>query len=259
MLKAASGAIRARRRPVVVVAMLCALLVGGLVVAGGGDSGRTGEVGVKTGGRASSGLTGGSDDRVSASEEGGSGTTEEKRATRSGRAGTAETGRSGAAGTESSETAGGQLDDPANPLMGEQEQADGTATGPAGGPSGAAPTEEEASSSGPDYLVAARQQRSDGRTIVIHDVVFSGKGGFVAIHADEGGHNGIRGASAYLPKGTHHNVKVTLNPPLSSTSVVLPMLHADDNANRSYDFPAADGPVNYRGDTVTTLVRIDVG
>lgn len=110
-----------------------------------------------------------------------------------------------------------------------------------------------------EFTVVAVPQASDGRSVMIGEAAFTGRqGGFVVIHSDEGGRSGIRGASAYLPPGTHRQVRIELGPPLASDAVLLAMLHLDDNANRAYDFPTADAPVEQRGTEVTMLFAVDV-
>lgn len=111
---------------------------------------------------------------------------------------------------------------------------------------------------GPEFAVVANNQTGDGSTVTIDRAVFGGSGGFVVIHADEGGYSGVRGASGYLGAGTHDHVIVTLSPPAHSGTVLLAMLHVDDNANQSFDFPVADGPVFYQQKHVETYFRLDI-
>jgi len=51
----------------------------------------------------------------------------------------------------------------------------------------------------------------------------------------------IRGTSTYLGPGTHTDVEIALDDPLSEDDTVFAMAHRDTNANQAYDFPATDG------------------
>lgn len=107
------------------------------------------------------------------------------------------------------------------------------------------------------FGILARDQKSDGKTVMIDKVSFAkGTSGFVVIHADEGGHQGIRGVSAFLRPGIHEHVPVTFTVPISTTTTLIAMLHADANGTLAYE---GDPPVLVNDNFVTSLFTAAVG
>ena len=92
--------------------------------------------------------------------------------------------------------------------------------------------------------VGAIAQDTDGETVVVDSVTLH-NGGFVTVHdsslADGAVFDSIRGTSTYLGPGTHTDVEIALDDPLSEDDTVFAMAHRDTNANQAYDFPATDG------------------
>jgi len=113
--------------------------------------------------------------------------------------------------------------------------------------------------------VSAAGQETDGETIVVDEVTLH-DGGFVTVHdsslADGAVFDSIRGTSEYLAPGTHSNVEITLDEPLSEDDSVFAMAHQDANANEAYDFPATegdeDGPYVAAGGPVMSLADATV-
>ncbi|WP_336326180.1 DUF7282 domain-containing protein [Halovenus sp. HT40] len=108
-------------------------------------------------------------------------------------------------------------------------------------------------------------QSSDGTTVVIDSVDLS-EGGFVTIHdsslAAGDVIDSIRGTSEYLDAGTHENIVVELDAPLTETNQVFAMAHQDTNDNEMYDFVDsggdADGPYTAGGDIVMQSDTVSV-
>jgi len=113
--------------------------------------------------------------------------------------------------------------------------------------------------------VSAADQSSDGTTVVVERVDLS-EGGFVTIHDASLGEGAviesIRGTSEYLDAGTHEDVVVELDEPLTETNQILAMAHQDTNGNESYDFATsggnADGPYTANGAAVIDGATISV-
>lgn len=106
-------------------------------------------------------------------------------------------------------------------------------------------------------LVAFRQ-RNDGSFVVIDKVVLP-KGGYVAIYADGGGAPGQRlGVSALLMGGPSKDVRIELTKRLSSDAVVHAMLHAEDNKNRTFEFPEHDAPILSDGRVLEAAFKVMV-
>jgi PGF-CTERM protein len=113
--------------------------------------------------------------------------------------------------------------------------------------------------------VSADQASSDGETVVVESVTLH-NGGFVTVHdstlLDGAVFESIRGTSEYLEPGTHENVEIALDDPLSEDGTVFAMAHLDTNDNRVYDFPAtggeADGPSVADSDPVMDALDVSV-
>ncbi|MDF9746916.1 DUF7282 domain-containing protein [Natrinema salsiterrestre] len=92
--------------------------------------------------------------------------------------------------------------------------------------------------------VTFENQTSDGNSVVVDEVTMA-SGGFVVIHDStllEGEVVGsVIGVSAFLGPGTHENVAVTLDEPLTDAETLLAMPHRDTNDNREYDFVETEG------------------
>ncbi|MBX0284988.1 PGF-CTERM sorting domain-containing protein [Halomicroarcula sp. F28] len=92
-------------------------------------------------------------------------------------------------------------------------------------------------------------QSSDGESVTIDSVTLQ-DGGFVTIHdatlLEGATFDSIRGTSMYLGPGTHENVTVTLDEPLSENTTLVPMAHRDTDGDEAYTFEesggSADGP-----------------
>ncbi|WP_254837960.1 DUF7282 domain-containing protein [Natronomonas marina] len=107
---------------------------------------------------------------------------------------------------------------------------------------------------------------TNGNTVTVHHVDLS-EGGFVTIHDASlfGGAvlDSVRGTSAYLEPGFHSDVNITLDDPLKTSQVVVPMAHKDTNDNQEYDFVtsegSADGPyATEAGNPVVDTARASV-
>ena len=92
--------------------------------------------------------------------------------------------------------------------------------------------------------VSGDADASDGETIVVESVTLH-NGGFVTVHdstlADGAVLESVRGTSEYLAPGTHENVEISLDDPLSEDETVFAMAHLDTNGNQMYDFLTSEG------------------
>ncbi|WP_262178145.1 DUF7282 domain-containing protein [Haloarcula laminariae] len=92
-------------------------------------------------------------------------------------------------------------------------------------------------------------QSTDGESVTVESVTLQ-DGGFVTVHdatlLEGATFDSIRGTSAYLSPGTHENVTVTLDEPVSANTTLVPMAHRDTDGNEAYTFEqsggSADGP-----------------
>ncbi|WP_426963838.1 DUF7282 domain-containing protein [Haloparvum alkalitolerans] len=93
-------------------------------------------------------------------------------------------------------------------------------------------------------FVAASAQETDGETIVVNSVTLH-DGGFVTVHdstlADGAVLDSVRGTSEYLGPGTHEDVEITLDDPLTEDDTVFAMAHRDTDGDESYDFVTSEG------------------
>ncbi len=111
--------------------------------------------------------------------------------------------------------------------------------------------------------VTFENQTSGGTTVTVDSVTLP-NGGFVAIHdstlADGAVLSSVRGTSAYLEAGTHENVTVTLDEPISEDATLIAMPHKDTDGDRIYEFVAssggADGPYTVDGNIVMTSAEV---
>jgi len=106
---------------------------------------------------------------------------------------------------------------------------------------------------------------SGGQTVVVDEVTLE-EGGFVTIHDSSLGDGAVlgsvRGSSAYLEAGTHTNVTVHLDDPLSEDDTLFAMAHRDTDGDRAYSFVSsngeADGPYTSDGDIVMNSANVTV-
>ncbi|MDS0294095.1 DUF7282 domain-containing protein [Halogeometricum luteum] len=116
-----------------------------------------------------------------------------------------------------------------------------------------------------DATVSFAAQPSGGSTVVVESVTLS-EGGFVTIHdasVTEGNVLGsVVGTSAYLDAGTHENVTVHLDEPLTESGAFVAMPHLDTDGDRVYDFVAdngeTDGPYTADGEPVVSQANVTV-
>jgi PGF-CTERM protein len=107
--------------------------------------------------------------------------------------------------------------------------------------------------------------QSGGETITVESVTLH-DGGFVTVHdstlADGAVFDSVRGTSAYLGPGTHENVEITLDEPLTADDDVFAMAHQDTDANEMYDFlesgGGADGPYVAGGGPIMSAASVTV-
>jgi hypothetical protein len=128
------------------------------------------------------------------------------------------------------------------------------------------PIEQPQVDDGATASVTFDDQDSDGTTVTVSSVNLS-DGGFVVVHDGtllEGETVGsVVGASEYLSPGTHEQVSVTLDEPISEDMTLIAMPHQDTNDNQAYDFVTSngtdDGPyTDDAGQAVTDPAQITV-
>jgi PGF-CTERM protein len=111
--------------------------------------------------------------------------------------------------------------------------------------------------------VTLSAQASGGHTVTVDSVTLP-DGGFVTLH-DASLNDGavlasVVGSSSYLEAGTHENVTVRLDEPLSEDTTLVAMPHRDSNDNRIYEFVsangAADGPYTADGSPVVDSAAV---
>ena len=96
-------------------------------------------------------------------------------------------------------------------------------------------------------------QSTMGSNVTIDSVTLQ-DGGFVTVHDAtvlEGEvFESIRGTSEYLGPGTHENVTVTLDDPLTENTTLVPMAHRDTDGDEAYTFEESGGEADgaYVGD-----------
>ncbi|MDF9743963.1 MSCRAMM family adhesin SdrC [Natrinema sp. S1CR25-10] len=104
-----------------------------------------------------------------------------------------------------------------------------------------------------------------GETITVESVTLH-DGGFVTVHdstlADGAVFDSVRGTSAYLGPGTHEDVEITLDDPLTSDDDVFAMAHQDTDADETYDFleseGSSDGPYAAAGGPIMASASVTV-
>lgn len=122
------------------------------------------------------------------------------------------------------------------------------------------PTEEPEPTPTPDdgdtggtASVTFDDQDSNGSSVVVQSATLS-DGGFLVVHEESGA---VLGNSAYLEAGSHSNVEVTLDDPITDTQTLIAMAHTDDG-DQSYGFPGSDGPYTSGGAPVTDDALITI-
>ena len=114
-------------------------------------------------------------------------------------------------------------------------------------------------------VVTATNQTNDGSMVTIDSVTLH-DGGYVTVHdgtlLDGAVFESVRGTSEYLGPGTHENVTVALDSPLSENATVVPMAHEETDGDETYDFltseGASDGPYVAAGGAVVTTAQVTV-
>jgi len=114
-------------------------------------------------------------------------------------------------------------------------------------------------------VVTTSDQANDGSTVTIDSVTLH-DGGFVTIHdatiLDGAVFDSVRGTSEYLGPGTHEDVEIALDAPLSENTTIVPMAHRDTDGDETYDFltseGADDGPYVAAGGAVVTTAAVTV-
>ncbi|MFC4407800.1 DUF7282 domain-containing protein [Haloarchaeobius iranensis] len=160
------------------------------------------------------------------------------------------------------------------PMAHEDSDGDGTYTfeeseGAADGPytaNGSAVVDTAAVSIGTEATVSFANQSTGGERVVV-DEVFLPEGGFVTVHdatVTEGAvFESIRGTSAYLAPGTHENVEVILEEPVTEDTTLVPMAHKDTDGDMEYTFEesegGADGPYTADGGAVVDTGMATLG
>ncbi len=109
--------------------------------------------------------------------------------------------------------------------------------------------------------LSAVDQTGDGTTLTVANVDLRGvDGGWIAVHMDLGGKPGPVVGQVQVKKGDTPNVKVTLDKKVA-TGAYWPMLHVDDHAIGTYEFPkvpGADLPVKSGSDIVMQKITLTV-
>lgn len=106
--------------------------------------------------------------------------------------------------------------------------------------------------------LVARSQSGDGSTIVV-DLATLPKPGYVVVYADGGGAPGQRlGASSLLSEGPHKDVAVALSSKVSDGATLHVMLHAEDNGDKTFDYPSHDAPLEIDGAVIETTLTVKV-
>ena len=127
-----------------------------------------------------------------------------------------------------------------------------TATTPAAGAT-AAPTATGS--------LTASDQTSNGKSVVIQAVdIQGGKGGWIALHADLNGKPGPVQYEVAVPAGASTNVSLPTAGGIPTGSY-WPMLHVDDHAIGTYEFPTvpgADLPATANGAIVMKMIKVTV-
>ncbi len=90
------------------------------------------------------------------------------------------------------------------------------------------------------FYIRASDQPSDGHSVAVEEAVLGSEGGWIVVHSPE---LDVIGVSKLLPPGPSRDITVPLTSRLRTSDGLLVMLHREDNANTSFDYPTADKPV----------------
>ncbi|WP_256301436.1 DUF7282 domain-containing protein [Haloarchaeobius salinus] len=145
------------------------------------------------------------------------------------------------------------------------EDSEGGADGPFTA-NGSAVVDTAAVTIGTEAIVRFANQSTGGERVVV-DEVFLPEGGFVTVHdatVTEGAvFESIRGTSAYLAPGTHEDVEVILEDPVTEDTTLVPMAHMDSDGDMEYTFEesegGADGPYTADGSAVVDTGTVTLG
>ncbi len=109
--------------------------------------------------------------------------------------------------------------------------------------------------------LSAVDQTGDGTTLTVANVDLKGvDAGWIAVHSDLAGKPGPVVGKVQVKKGDTPNVTVTLDSKVA-TGAYWPMLHVDDHAVGTYEFPkvpGADLPVKSGSDIVMQKITLTV-
>ncbi len=110
--------------------------------------------------------------------------------------------------------------------------------------------------------VSAQDQNSDGTTLTVAEVQLDGiEQGFIGVHMDLDGKPGPVVGVAQVQKGKTGDLLVRFDKPVTS-GAFWPMLHVDDSALGTYEFPkvkGADLPVKDGDAIVMKKITLTVG
>jgi hypothetical protein len=99
-----------------------------------------------------------------------------------------------------------------------------------------------ASAQGDTPSVTVTDQESDGTTVTVGEVVATVPG-WMVIHLDNNGSPGPVVGQTAVEAGSNSDVVVTLDPALEGDTSLWAMLHVDEGAVGTYEFPGPDVPV----------------
>lgn len=141
----------------------------------------------------------------------------------------------------------------------------GAPSSSAAAPSGTPTTSSASSSSGPAAATGtlkAANQTSDGKSVTVATVNLdaAGKGGWIALHADANGKPGPVKYFVAVPDGASSKVAIPTPEGIPSGDY-WPMLHVDDSAVGTYEFPKvakADLPAMDNGMVVMQKITVTV-
>jgi len=146
----------------------------------------------------------------------------------------------------------------------------GSGSGYGSAPTSAAPSSAAPSSAAPSSAavpaatgtLSAADQVSNGKSVMVAsvDLQASGKGGWVALHADLNGKPGPVKYEVAVPAGASTNVTIP-TPGGIPTGAYWPMLHVDDHTIGTYEFPqtpGADLPAMANGMVVMKKIMVTV-
>ncbi len=101
-------------------------------------------------------------------------------------------------------------------------------------------------------------QESNGANVTVAEATAE-DAGWMVIHIDDNGAPGAVLGQASLPAGTTANIVVALNEPLTETTQLWAMLHADEGEIGVYEFPGPDVPVTNNNEIVMAAFTATIG